>query len=223
MEWWEPLGESGEVVPDGFMEAARHKDILETGKGGARDVATVECGGRSARVRFSQGLCEAYDGATTVASLRFAHPKPLEVQGTLLGEELLLRLDRDTSRGSRVRGPLRFWQISVGERTRVWHYEDRSNASEFIMSDGSGPGGETLVGTAHDWIRAEGVDAEARRATVLRWSARARPVDVVLARLVDLTPLRDAVWSRAISGVYAAGAAAAWFLDGWVPDSSPRS
>jgi len=204
-DWTVALGAPGTIV---VTELVRYDDLGRSSRerpGALIELASTEVAGRRlACTTLGWRRLGSVDGQ--VAATLDLERRPGEVEGggwskpmELLGEQTRATLCTDSSRGSRLRGPLRY--LSVGDGRWCWHFVGgRTAGEELVLARGREPGGDPVVRT-FPAAQGRSLGRTAGGATfdrhVTSWSSDAELREVLLAELFATAKLDGLVDYRA--------------------------
>jgi hypothetical protein len=191
-DWAEPLGDAGQVAVHEPVPPEQAVRLLGTAPDLEVALGRAELPGRALELVARGPARFARCAGETVAVLDLSGPpdptggfyRPVRI----LGEAGRATRRTDETRMSRLLGALRYLHLAVGDEVWVWHYAGGRTAGErLVLCPGDVPGAAALV-TTHPSAHGRSLGNPTGGATadthVTRWTARARPVDVLLAELL---------------------------------------
>lgn len=207
MDWFEPLGREGRVEVTELIGV--HALGARTRAEPARtvDLATTTVAGRSLVVSATGARRAAVVDGAVVASIDLTLRPGVEPSGgwskplELDGRDFTAGVRSDASRGSRLRGPLRYLHLGGPGRSWVWHFIGGTLAGErLVLARGDAPGGDVVVST-HPAAQGRSMGNPRGGATadahVTSWTAASVLGEVVLAELLVTAKLDGLVDYRA--------------------------
>jgi hypothetical protein len=206
LDWWRPFDEPGRTVVQELLDPEAWQRYFAADPGMELDLGRVTLADQLLDLRARRLIRSIRSGDQTLAELDLSGPPDFtggwEKTFVLLGTPGRVVRRTDDDRPSRLRGALRYLELTAGDRSWVWHFEGGRAAGErLVLRAGDRPAaGEPLVVTHPSAMGRSlgrltgGATADTR---VVTWSAAATPADVVVAELCATAKLDNLVDYRA--------------------------
>jgi hypothetical protein len=198
VDWWQPIGEPGRLDVRELLSPAvwpryfaADPDVeLELGHADLRGRTLDFDARRPTRVVRCEGEVIAELDLFGPPDVTGGWQKAITILGTR-GEGVL---QTDESRTSRLRGALRYLQVTVGEHAWVWYFEGGRAAGErLVLARGNRPGqGAAVVGThpaAQGRVLGNPKGGATTDTRVTSWEPAACVAEVGLAELLAMARL----------------------------------
>lgn len=207
LDWSAPLGSPGRLEVEELLRPDRWASYFAQAPGQEIELAHWSIAEEQVHVAASRGHRLARVGRLVLADLVLDSGPPGD--GTVWEKPLLL-LDRrctvrrrvDREHGSRLRGPLRYLEVTGTTQRWVWHFEGGRVAGErLVLRRGEQPLDGPVLVTVWPSSQSRGLGNPSGGASetghVTAWSADASPIEVLLAELFATARLDGMVDYRA--------------------------